>query len=221
MPVPVPVHVPVPVSYPDAMSEPQSRCEFRFAYNSLLLVTSGMTVSQMMPSCHPFACGACVVGGAVAVLGLLRVLFARKPDEMRVVRDVNRGLLELLPLPLVNMELYRRTQGTLSPLVWGHCIILFPLMFDLNCSINHEHTNCNLTDTLRDLTMLGNIISLGYLAYREANSIYLRMTLSMFLVKYTPVLLDYVNDGTGEDMIVCCSAYFFYQLSKVTALVEE
>lgn len=203
------------------MSEPQSRYELRLAYNSLLLMTSGLTVSQMMPSCHPFACGACVVGGTVAVLGLLRVLFASKPDEMAVVRDINRGLLELLPLPLVNMELYRRTQGTCSPLVLGHCVVLFPLLLDLNCSVKQQQSNCNLSDTLRDLTMLANIISLGYLAYREANSIYLQMSASMLLVKYTPVLLDYVNDGTGEDMIVCCSAYFFYQLGKVTALVEE
>lgn len=203
------------------MSEPQSSYEFRLAYNSLLLVTSGLTASKMTFACQPFACCACMVGGAVAVLGLLRVLFARKPEDLRMLRDINRGVLELLPLPLVNMELYGLSQGSFSPLVLGHCVSILPLLLDLNCSLFRQRKNCDLSETLRDVTMLGNIISLGYLAYQECNMIYTRMSVVMFAVKYLPVILNMVNDSTGEDMIVCGSAYFFYQLGKVTGLTGE
>ncbi|KAH8409522.1 hypothetical protein KR222_007711 [Zaprionus bogoriensis] len=204
------------------MSEPQSSYGMRLAYNSLLLVTSGLTASKMTASTHPFAYSACLVGGAVAVLGLLRALLGndRDPGEMRMLRDINHSVLELVPLPLVNMELYMLTQG-LGAIVLSHSIFVLPLLLDLRCSIWYARKHCDLTETLRDLTLLGCITSLGYLAVRELNWVYARMALTMLLVKYVPVLLDYIDDGTGEDLIVCGSALFFYQLGKVTALADK
>ncbi|XP_062142341.1 uncharacterized protein LOC133850302 [Drosophila sulfurigaster albostrigata] len=204
------------------MSEPLSSSGLRIIYNSLLLLTSGLTARKLSMLKHPFAFGACVVGGAVAVLGLLRGFYGndRDPEQFQMLRDVSHGVLELVPLPLVNMELYTIRLGV-GPLVIGHGIFVLPLLIDLHCSVVKERKNCWLAETLRDLLLLGNIVSLGYLAVRESSSLYMRMAFTMVVIKYTPVVLDNIHDNTGEDMLVYGSALFFYFLGRADVLTAD
>ncbi|KAH8263256.1 hypothetical protein KR044_006472 [Drosophila immigrans] len=201
------------------MSEPQSSSGFRFVYNSLLLITSGLAAKKVSMAKHPFAFGACVVGGAVAVLGLLRAILGSDgdPEQFQMLRDVSHGLLELVPLPLVNMELYMASLG-MGPLVVVHAIFVLPLALDLRCSVRQERKDCCLAESLRDLLMLGNIVSLGFLAVREHSTLYVHMALIMAAIKYTPVVLDNIQDDTGEDMLVYGSALFFYLLCHAEVL---
>ncbi|EDW64017.1 uncharacterized protein [Drosophila virilis] len=215
------------------MSEPISSRGVRFIYNALLLTTSGLTARKLMPQEHPFALAACVVGGLAAVFGLLRAFLddgsrrggggggrasnsSSDGSEFRMLRNVTQSMLELMPLALVNMELYAHSLG-LGAVALAHGIFVLPLLLDLRCSVVKNRKDCDLTETLRDLLVLGNIVSLGFLAAKERNLLYLRMTLTMLVVKYYPVLMDSAQEETGEDLIVCGNAYFLHVLGKVAA----
>ncbi|KAM8717101.1 hypothetical protein ACLKA7_003899 [Drosophila subpalustris] len=204
------------------MSEPLSSSGLRLVYNSLLLLTSGLAARKISLQKHPYAFSACVVGGAVAVLGLIRVIFGddRDPQQFQILRDVSHSVMEMVPLPLVNMELYIVSHGV-GPLALGHGIFVLPLLLDLRCSIVKDRKNCDFTETLRDLLVLGNIVSLGYLSVREGNFLYMRMAITMGMVKYIPIFLDSIQDSAGEDLIVCGSALFFWLLGKENCLTAN
>lgn len=220
------------------MSEPISSRGLRFIYNALLLTTSSLTARKLVPQKRPFALAACVVGGLAAVFGLIRAFLddgsrrgggggagggggrasnsSSDGSEFRMLRNVTQSMLELMPLALVNMELYAHSLG-LGAVALAHGIFVLPLLLDLRCSVVKNRKNCDLTETLRDLLVLGNIVSLGFLAAKERNLLYLRMTLTMLVVKYFPVLMDSAQEETGEDLIVCGNAYFLHLLGKAAA----
>ncbi|XP_022226745.2 uncharacterized protein LOC111076969 [Drosophila obscura] len=197
------------------MGEPISgRCA-RCLYNSLLLCTALRVVQHLKPEEYPFAYAAGAVGVAVAGLGLLRVIFASgQPTECRRLRDISHGFLELAPLPLVNMDLYMQSTGMMSAVTLGHACFVLPLSFDLCCSLFKGRHDCDTGDSLRNLTILGNIVSLGFLGMMERNFFYIRMMLVMIAVRYGGVLMDSMQEDAGEDMQVCGTALFFHLLGK-------
>ncbi|XP_023175346.2 uncharacterized protein LOC111602503 [Drosophila hydei] len=207
------------------MSEPISSRGLRFLYNSVLLTTSCLAALNLGLEKQPFAMGACAVGGVAAVVGLLRVAFGPaggsasqrqrgSEPELLMVKNVTQGMLELVPLPLVNMELYAHSLGV-GPVVLAHGIFVVPLLLDLYCSMVNHRKDCEWTESARNLSMLGNIVSLGFLSVREKNFIYMRMTLTMLVIRFYPVIMDTTNEETGEDLIVCGTAFFFYMFGKV------
>lgn len=201
------------------MSEPLSGPWLRFAYNGVLLYTAVMSASKMQPEEHPFALAACVVGGITAVFGLLRVMFASgQPEECRKLRDITHGVLELVPLPLTNMDLYMQSTGW-SAVALGHAVFVVPLLCDMSCCLAKNRRDCEISDSLKDLTVLGNIVSLGFLAFMERNFLYLRMMLVMIVVRYGVVLVDSIKEDAGEDLQVCGTALFLYQLGKAVESV--
>ncbi|KAH8260312.1 hypothetical protein KR026_009295 [Drosophila bipectinata] len=196
------------------MSEPLSGPWLRFIYNGVLLGTSVMSARKMDLEQHPFALAACVVGGVSAIVGLLRVLFASgQPEECRKMRDITHGVLELVPLPLANMNLYLKSTGW-SPIALGHSFFIIALMCDMSCCLAKERQDCEMSDSLKNLTVLGNIVSLGFLAFVERNSLYLRMMMVMIVVKYGTILVDSMKENAGEDLQVCGTALFIYLLGK-------
>ncbi|EDW11250.1 uncharacterized protein LOC6575804 [Drosophila mojavensis] len=207
------------------MSEPVSSRGRRFIFNAVLLTTSGLAARKLSLEQQPFAMVACVIGGVAAALGLLRVAFGSAGEgpyrryrgnerEFRMLRNVSQGVLELIPLPLVNMELYAHSLG-LGPLALAHGIFVVPLLLDLYCSMVKQRKDCDLTESLRDLSMLGNIISIGFLSVKESNFIYMRMTLIMLVIRFYPVIMDTAHEEAGEDLVVCGTALFFHMLGKV------
>lgn len=196
------------------MSEPLSGPWLRFIYNGVLLGTSVMSARKMDLEQHPFALAVCVVGGVTAIVGLLRVLFASgQPEECRKMRDVTHGVLELVPLPLANMNLYLKSTGW-SPIALAHSFFIIPLICDMGCCLAKERRDCEMSDSLKNLTVLGNIVSLGFLAFVERNSLYLRMMMVMVVVKYGMVLVDSMKENAGEDLQVCGTALFIHLLGK-------
>ncbi|KAH8333699.1 hypothetical protein KR059_002578 [Drosophila kikkawai] len=203
------------------MSEPLSGPWLRFAYNGVLLYTAVTSACKMQPEEHPFALAACVVGGIAAVFGILRVVFASgQPEECRKLRDITHGVLELVPLPLTNMDFYMQSTG-LSAVTLGHAVFILPLVCDMRCCLAKNRIDCEISDGLKDLTILGNLVSLGFLAFVERNFLYLRMMLVMAVVRYGVVLVDSIKENAGEDLQVCGTALFLYQLGKTISSVTE
>ncbi|KAH8281442.1 hypothetical protein KR054_000461 [Drosophila jambulina] len=203
------------------MSEPLSGSWLRFAYNGVLLYTAVTSGHKMQLQEHPFALAACVMGGVTAVIGILRVIFASgQPEECRKLRDITSGVLELVPLPLTNMDLYLQSTGW-SAITLGHACFVFSLVCDMRCCVAKNRLNCEVSDSLKDLTILANIVSLGFLAYVERNFLYLRMMLVMALVRYGVVLVDSIKEHSGEDLQVCGTALFLYQLGKAVESVTK
>ncbi|XP_017060373.1 uncharacterized protein LOC108100817 [Drosophila ficusphila] len=196
------------------MSEPLSGPWLRFIYNGLLLSSAVFSGRKMHPEEHPFALAACVVVGVSAVCGLLRAIFASgQPEECRKLRDITHGVLELVPLPLANMDLYMQSTG-MSAIALGHAFFVLPLICDLGCSLAKNRRDCSFSDSLKDLTVLGNIVSLGFLAFVERNFRYFRMMMVMIVVKYGVVLVDSIREDAGEDLQVCGTALFIHLLGK-------
>ncbi|KAH8385365.1 uncharacterized protein LOC110177029 [Drosophila serrata] len=203
------------------MSEPLSGPWLRFAYNGILLYTAVSSGCKMQPEEHPLALVACMVGGITAVFGLLRVIFASgQPEECRKLRDITHGVLELVPLSLTNMDLYMQSTGW-SAVTLGHGFFLLPLLCDMRCCLAKNRVDCGISDSLKDLTILGNIVSLGFLAFVERNFLYLRMMLVMAAIRYGVVLVDSIRENAGEDLQVCGTALFLYQLGKAVESVAE
>ncbi|KAH8249503.1 hypothetical protein KR032_010047 [Drosophila birchii] len=203
------------------MSEPLSGPWLRFAYNGILLYTACTSAYKMQPTEHPFALAACLVGGITAVFGLLRVIFASgQPEECRKLRDITHGVLELVPLSLTNMDLYFQTTGW-STITLGHSLFVLPLVCDMRCCLAKNRMDCEVSDSFKDLTILGNIVSLGFLSYVERNFLYLRMMLVMAVVRYGVVLVDSIKENAGEDLQVCGTALFLYQLGKAVEAVTD
>ncbi|KAH8412979.1 hypothetical protein KR009_007247 [Drosophila setifemur] len=198
------------------MSEQLSGPWLRFIYNGILLSTALLSARKMQPEEHPFAFAACMVGGITAIFGLLRAIFASgQPDECRKLRDVCHGVLELVPLPLANMDLYMQSTG-MSAVALGHSFFVVPLMCDLGCALAKNRRDCEISDSLKNLTVLANIVSLGFLSVVERNFLYLRMMLVMIVVKYGVVLVDSIKEDSGEDLQVCGTALFLHLLGKAT-----
>ncbi|KAH8237525.1 hypothetical protein KR038_003738 [Drosophila bunnanda] len=203
------------------MSEPLSGPWLRFTYNGILLYTAVTSGCKMQPEEHPFALVACMVGAVTATFGLLRVIFASgQPDECRKLRDITYGVLELVPLSLINMDFYRHSTGW-SGVTVAHAFFLVPLVCDMRCCMAKNRVDCETSDSLKDLTVLGNIVSLGFLAYVERNFLYLRMMLVMAVVRYGVVLVDSIRENAGEDLQVCGTALFLYQLGKAVESVTK
>ncbi|XP_030384546.1 uncharacterized protein LOC115631843 [Scaptodrosophila lebanonensis] len=196
------------------MSDPISGTLPRFVYNSLLLGSASYAAWCIDSDTYPCAFAACVVGGVSALVGILRALFGSgQAEEYRKLRDVNSGVLELVPLPLVNIDLYAESQG-MGALALGHCVFVVALSFDLGCSLAKDRKDCDISEMLRDLTVMGNIISLGFLAFMERNFIYVRMALIMGVMKYGSLFVDSIHEGVGEDLQVLGTAIFLYWTAK-------
>ncbi|KAH8273641.1 hypothetical protein KR018_005548 [Drosophila ironensis] len=199
------------------MSEPLSGPWLRFIYNGLLLGTAVLSARKMNLDQHPFALTSCVVGGVAAIFGLLRVIFASgQPGECRKLRDITHGILELVPLPLANMNLYFFSTGC-SAITLGHAFFMFPLVCDLACSLSTELIDCDLSDSMKNLTVLANIVSLSFLAFVERNFLYMRMAMVMIVVKYGLVMVDSMKMEVSEDLQMCGTALFLHLLGKACA----
>uniref|UniRef100_A0A1B0AB41 Uncharacterized protein n=1 Tax=Glossina pallidipes TaxID=7398 RepID=A0A1B0AB41_GLOPL len=166
-------------------------------FSGILLGTTGYAMVSVSPIERPYAYTACTVGFCHAIAGLVKSLVSQKNVTKRFKR-LTCSCLEIMTVPMINIELYLKSEQS-NPLALGHGLFVVPLAFDVITKVApNEEGDEIATQTLKDLTILGNIISLLFLAANENISVYGLMALAAFTAKYGAILMDNLLAGTGE-----------------------
>ncbi|XP_067636999.1 uncharacterized protein [Eurosta solidaginis] len=171
-------------------------------FNGLLVGASGFALYSIQPAEHPYAFSACAFGLCHGLLGIIHAY--KKGDEgdsCNKIREISTSCMEIVQLPLINIELYLASSNT-SALALGHGLFVIPLAFDLIAKLFTEEGDDSNTNTLKDLTILGNIVSLTFLAVNESNYTYVSMAITAFLTKYGAILLDSYWEGALENTVL-------------------
>ena len=176
--------------------------------NTMLAGASGWAMYRMNgPMEHPYGFAASAFG---LCHGLLGMIAACKTDdeEQAKIKDISKSIMEIVPLSLVNIELYNMSEN--SNLALGHGLFIIPLAFDILAKLFCDEPNeTNATDTLKDLTILGNIASLLYLTVQEGSAWYGGMAAAAFLSRYGAMLIEHYSEGNGALATVFFDAVFF------------
>ncbi|EDV96053.1 GH16031 [Drosophila grimshawi] len=100
---------------------------------------------------------------------------------------VSMAIVEVLPLPLANIEFYRQTSQ--CGLAFIHGISLILLLYDVMGSLGDDGDRA--TDTVKDLTLVGNIISGTYLGIQEEKYFHVGAAASAGIARFGSHLVGY------------------------------
>uniref|UniRef100_A0A1A9WR57 Uncharacterized protein n=1 Tax=Glossina brevipalpis TaxID=37001 RepID=A0A1A9WR57_9MUSC len=167
-------------------------------FSGILLGTTSYALVSVSPTERPYAFTACTVGFCHALAGLVKSL-VRKENFSKRFKRLTCSCLEIMTVPMINIELYLKSEQS-NPLALGHGLFVVPLAFDVMTKIasSDEGNETAATETLKDLTILGNIVSLLFLAANENVTVYGLMALAAFTAKYGAILMENLLTGTGE-----------------------
>ncbi|KAI9588898.1 hypothetical protein GQX74_007067 [Glossina fuscipes] len=175
-------------------------------FSGILLGTTGHALVSVTPFQHPYAFCACAVGFCHALAGLVESI-ACEDRCTTCFKRLTCSCIEIMTLPMLNIEFYLKSDQS-SPLALGHGLFVVPLAFDLLTKVSpNAETEDISTRTLKDLTILGNIVSLLFLAANENNAVYGMMVLAAFIAKYGAMFMENIIAGTGE-----CTGLLGYSL---------
>ncbi|XP_030564642.1 uncharacterized protein LOC115765291 [Drosophila novamexicana] len=172
-------------------------------FNSLLVVSSGYAMYTLQPTQTPYGYAAAAVSLVHGLLGVVRAA-NNDDDECNRLRQITSGVMELVPLPLTNIELYLKSS---SPhLAMAHGCFLVPLAFDVVSKWRDIEDNS--TVTLKDLTLLGNVVSLLFLGVNQSSNVYGGMAAIAFAARYGSVMFDYYWEGLGVHFNLLANSAF-------------
>jgi len=172
-----------------------------YGVNLLLMGTSGFALSKIPPKECPYAFSACCIGFCHGLFGVLAKAMDDNEDVQKC-RKYTKAWMELVPLPLVNMELYY--MSSTPNLAVGHGLFIVPLVGELIFNDNEETYS-----TLKELTIIGNIVSLTFLAINESSYMYAGMAAVAALSRYGGMFMENQKEGTGDNVSTIFDALFF------------
>lgn len=179
-------------------------------FNSLLVVSSGYSIYTLHPLQTPFGYAAAALSLVHGLVGVVRASSnAYEDDECNRLSQITAGIMELVPLPLTNIELYLRS--TSPHLAAAHACFLVPLTFDMVAKWRDVEDNS--TKTLKDLTLLGNVVSLLFLGVNQSKNVYGGMAALAFAARYGSVILDYYWEGLGNHFNLAANSAFILLVS--------
>ncbi|EDX02998.1 uncharacterized protein LOC6526073 [Drosophila yakuba] len=161
--------------------------------NLLLISACVYTMYSLTPADHPYAYLAASFSLVHGLLGLLRS-YTEEPDECGRTFMISASILEVIPLPLANIEFYLVSDQSGVALVHG--LSLIPLFYDMIGKLGEDWDSS--TETLKDLALLGNIVSTLYLAIKDGKNLYYAVAATAFLARYGSSLVDRCNEGLSH-----------------------
>ncbi|KAH8276750.1 hypothetical protein KR044_008143, partial [Drosophila immigrans] len=182
-------------------------------FNSLLVVSSGYAMYTLHPLQTPYGYAAATLSLVHGLVGVVRAA-SSDDDECNRLRQITSGVMELVPLPLANIELYLKSSS--PQLAMAHGCFVVPLAFDVVAKWRDVEDNS--TATLKDLTLLGNIVSLLFLGVNQSSNVYGGMAAIAFAARYGSVLFDYYWEGLGVHInLMANSAFIMLMAMTLTA----
>ncbi|XP_002132450.1 uncharacterized protein [Drosophila pseudoobscura] len=171
-------------------------------FNSLLVVSSGYAMYTLHPAKTPYAYGVATLSLIHGLLGVGRAA-CNDHDECNRVRLITSGVMEIAPLPLVNIELYLKSNPSLA---FAHSFFLVPLAFDIVAKMTD--TEDISTESLKELTLLGNLVSLLFLGVNQSNNMYGAIATVAFAARYGSLIIDHYWEGRGSDFRLLANSLF-------------
>ncbi|KAI8033711.1 uncharacterized protein LOC128265300 [Drosophila gunungcola] len=181
------------------------------ALNVLLCGATGFGLYKIGPSEHPYAFTACMMGFCHGLGGLVSGLTG--DENAKKVTETTTGFMEIIPLPLVNVNLYLAAES--NNIALGHGLFIVPLAVGVILNMvkgeSGDDSEGGVLETLKTLTVLGNITSLLYLSINESSWNLTGMALLAFMAKFGAKFCEeQVCEGSGEPVsYVSWSGFFF------------
>ncbi|XP_017130128.1 uncharacterized protein LOC108147882 [Drosophila elegans] len=160
--------------------------------NVLLAAACLYAMYSLTPADNPYGYLAASFTFVHGLLGLVRS-FTDELDECGRTFVISASILEVIPLPLANIEFYLVSDHSGVALVHG--LSLIPLFYDMLGKMGDEWDSS--TETLKDLALIGNIASTSYLAIKDGNHIYAAIAATAFIVRFGAALIDRFVEGLG------------------------
>ncbi|KAH8386715.1 hypothetical protein KR093_002166 [Drosophila rubida] len=176
--------------------------------NALLCGVTGYGFYAMGPQEHPYAFSACIIGFCHGLLGLVECLTG--DSNVTSAKETTNSILEIVPLPLVNIDLFFGGEG--NNIALGHGLFIVPMAISAIVALvkGGGEEGDETMETLKLLTILGNITSLCYLAVNEGSWVMGGMAILAFMAKYGAEFLDQQIEGSGEPIkYVSWSGFYF------------
>ncbi|XP_064539971.1 uncharacterized protein LOC135429567 [Drosophila montana] len=150
-------------------------------------------IYALTPAEHPYgytAAAFCFVHG---LLSLVRSL--GEDEECGPARSfsVSTGIVDVIPLPLANIEFY--LQSSQSGMALVHALSLILLLYDMMGSLGDDWDRA--TETVKDLSLLGNVASGAYLGVQEENYYHVGVAASAGIARYGSSLVSTIVPAAG------------------------
>ncbi|XP_001355655.1 uncharacterized protein [Drosophila pseudoobscura] len=183
--------------------------------NLLLCGATGFGFYQIGPQEHPYAFTACVVGFCHGLLGLVATVSG--DENTTKANDATNALMEIVPLPLVNVDLFMGADS--NNLALGHGLFIVPLAVSVIIGWAKDNDeNGSVIDALKTLTVLGNITSMVYLALNESSWNLGGMAFLAFMAKFGAAFFEEnVSEGTGQPITYISWSGFFFLTALAVA----
>lgn len=175
--------------------------------HAVLCGVTGYGFYLVAPQEHPYAFSACVIGFCHGLLGLVDCITG--DSNAKSAKETTDAILELVPLPLVNIDLF--FSGEANNIALGHGLFMVPLAISLMIAFFKDTSaEEEAYETLKLMTILGNITSLCYLAVNDNSSVEGAMAFLAFMAKYGAEYLDtQVEDTLVPIKYLSWSGFFF------------
>lgn len=177
------------------------------ALSAVLCGVTGYGFSMIAPQEHPYAFTACVIGFCHGLLGVINT-FAEN-DNLTTAKKISSSILDIVPVPLVNVDLFLNGEGNNIGL--GHGLFIVPLAVSVLIALfKGEGEESEALETLKVMTVLGNITSLVYLAFNDGSWVEGGMAFLAFMSKYGTEFIEGLTEQPLEALKhLCWCGYYF------------
>ncbi|XP_020809561.1 uncharacterized protein LOC110185185 [Drosophila serrata] len=169
--------------------------------NLLLIAACVYAFYTLAPAENPYGYLAASFSLAHGLLGLVRAYYEEE-DECGRAFIFSASILEVIPLPLANIEFYLISDHSAMALV--HALSFIPLFYDVLGKMGDEWDSS--TEALKDMALLANIASASYLGFNDDNLFYYAVAGLAFLARYGAILFEYLMEGAGAHLATLGSA---------------
>ena len=179
----------------------------------ILLGCAGTALAMISPTAKPYAFTGCAIMATYGAISLYANALDKAEDTQKI-QEVVGNIMVLVPLPLVNIELYLVSET--SNIGLGHCLYIVPYILEVCFEISqymHTPPDPNAEPAadaapekeqdnalvLKTLTQLGSIWSLVYIGVNDSKNLYLGMAGMAFFYIFVPHFVEHYFEGHGEN----------------------
>ncbi|KAH8415657.1 hypothetical protein KR222_007592 [Zaprionus bogoriensis] len=156
------------------------------AFNVGLIGVCGYAFYAMTPADHPYgytAAAFCFVHG---LLSLMRAL--EDGEDCTRSYDVSTSVVNVIPLPLANIEFY--LAGSQADWALVHALSVILLLYDAMGDLGDEEDRP--TAMVKDVSLLANIASAAFLGVQDENYFHVGIGVAAAVARFGPDLIDSV-----------------------------
>ncbi|XP_037961182.1 uncharacterized protein LOC119690237 [Teleopsis dalmanni] len=186
---------------------------FTILANTILIGVAGYGIYHLKAAEVPFAYSACAYGLCHGIIDLVSYL-KQECNFCQKIKEMSGSIMRLMPISMVNIEFYLKSEESKS-LAFCHAFFVVPLIFEVLVSFFAEdEREISSADTLKDLTILGNIISLIFLSLNERNVLYGVIAMIEIVTNYSYILTERFYDDADDDQSTLGHILFYYFVIK-------